>query len=704
MRFMDVRSKLLMIVTLVGLVAASLHVPYCIVHGESQTGTVTASVLNVRTGPGTNYTVAGKLLLGATVTVISDAGNGWYKIGYTSGGVAYEGYVSRNYISIGGQPTGADSGEPSTDVQGNQSSPSGVTDFETELSAQGFPESYKSYLRKLHETYPNWKFVAVKTGLDWNTVIENEKNVQGSIKNTVQGTAGAPHYNWRSTEVGYNWATDTWSVYDGSNWYAASKQLIAYYMDPRNCLDSNYIFEFESLNYIENGQSSAGVEALLAGSFMSNAIPKGSKVTYSQIMMNAGVSSGVSPYHIASRIKQEVGTKVGTVTSGTNQTYPGIYNFYNIGAFDSATESAAIKGLKWAATAGSYGRPWTTPEKSIVGGAGYIGSSYINKGQNTLYFEKFNVVNKTSGLYKHQYQTNIQAPSVEGYKISSAYSIAGMKSGTITFNIPVYDNMPEARCTKPADSGNPNNWLKSLSVAGYTLTPTFGVNATDDYQLIVGANVDSVKLTASTVNAKASVSGTGTLKLNQGMNQFDVNVKAQNGNVRTYHLTIVRGQADGGSPAQEEVTQQESISSVSPDISFSGRYQLAEGVLSGVAAGTDVSTFITGLGASAGTTVTVYKADGKTVQSGSLGTGNVVEVVKGTQKQRYIVIIYGDVNGDGSITALDLLKVQKHILKTSVLTGYYLQAANVKRSGNSVTALDLLKIQKHIIGAAKITQ
>ena len=701
MRFMDVRSKLLMIVTLVGLVAASLHVPYCIVHGESQTGTVTASVLNVRTGPGTNYTVAGKLLLGATVTVISDAGNGWYKIGYTSGGVSYEGYVSRNYISIGGQPAGADGGEPSANVQGGQGSASGVTDFETELSAQGFPESYKSYLRKLHETYPNWKFVAVKTGLDWNTVIENEKNVQGSIKNTVQGTASAPHYNWRSTEVGYNWATDTWSVYDGSNWYAASKQLIAYYMDPRNCLDSNYIFEFESLNYIENGQSSAGVEALLAGSFMSNAIPKGSKVTYSQIMMNAGASSGVSPYHIASRIKQEVGTKVGTVTSGTNQTYPGIYNFYNIGAFDSATESAALKGLKWAATPGSYGRPWTTPEKSIVGGAGYIGSSYINKGQNTLYFEKFNVVNKTSGLYKHQYQTNIQAPSVEGYKISSAYSSAGMKSGTITFNIPVYDNMPEARCTKPADSGNPNNWLKSLSVSGYSLTPTFGVNTTDDYQLIVGADVASVKLTASTVNAKASVSGTGTLKLNQGMNRFDVNVKAQNGNVRTYHLTIVRGQAEGGSPSQGEVTPSSPVSS---DISFSGRYQLAEGILSGVAAGTDVGTFITGLGASAGTTVTVYKADGKTVQSGSLGTGNVVEIVKGTQKQQYVVIIYGDVNGDGSITALDLLKVQKHILKTSVLTGYYLQAANVKRSGNSVTALDLLKIQKHIIGAAKITQ
>lgn len=692
MRLMRVRNKLLLILTVAGLIAVLFKAP-CIVHGENQTGTVTASVLNVRTGPGTNYTVAGKLLLGATVTVIADAGNGWYKIGYTASGVAYEGYVSQSYIAVGGQTGNTGSGESSSANSG---------DFEAELSAQGFPESYKTYLRKLHETYPNWKFVAVKTGLDWNTVIENEKNVQGSIKNTVQGTSSAPHYNWRSTEVGYNWATDTWSVYDGKNWYAASKQLIAYYMDPRNCLDANYIFEFESLNYVENGQNVSGVEALLAGSFMANAIPKGSAVTYSQIMMNAGASSGVSPYHIASRIKQEVGTKVGTVTSGTNATYPGIYNFYNIGAYDSATGSAAVSGLKWAAAAGSYGRPWTTPEKSIVGGAGYIGSSYINKGQNTLYFEKFNVVNNTSGLYKHQYQTNIQAPTVEGYKISSAYNSAGMKSGTITFNIPVYENMPESRCTKPADSGNPNNWLKSLSVAGYTLTPTFGVNATNDYQLIVGADVTSVKLSASTVNSKASVSGTGTLKLVNGMNQFDINVTAQNGNVRTYHLTIVRGSVDGGNTVPSE--GQTATPPAASGISFSGGYQMVDGMLSGVAAGTDVSTFIKNLGASAGSSVTVYKADGKTVQSGRVGTGNIIVVTNGTVKQQYVAIIYGDVNGDGNITALDLLKVQKHILKSAELTGYYLQAANVKKSGSSVSALDLLKIQKHIIGAARITQ
>ena len=685
MRYMR-KSKIYMLFVTILFTAVCLTGVACHVRGESQTGTVTASVLNVRTGPGTNYTIAGKLNQGSTVTVVADAGNGWYKISYVSGTTTYEGYVSQAYISLG---TGSSS--PGT-------ADTSTADFEAELTAQGFPESYKPYLRALHASYPNWKFVAVHTGLDWNTVIESERNVQGSVKNTVQGTASAPHYNWRSTEVGYNWGTDKWAVYDGTNWYAASRELIAYYMDPRNCLDANYIFEFESLNYVEGGQSQTGVEALLTGTFMAGAIPSGSTGTYAQIIMSAGASSGVSPYHLASRIKQEVGTKLGTGTSGTNKTYPGIYNFYNIGAYDSATGDAALNGLKWAATTGSYGRPWTSAEKSIVGGAGYIGSSYINKGQNTLYFEKFNVVNTASGLYKHQYQTNVQAPTVEGYRIASAYNSAGMKSGTISFNIPVYLNMPDSRCTKPADSGSPNNWLKSLTVTGYTLTPTFDVNTVNDYQLIVGADVASVQLSAATVNAKATIKGTGTITLQNGANQVDVQVTAQNGSVRTYHLTIVRGSLDA-SGQQPEDTQ-----AGTGTIAFNGSLTVANDLCTGVQPKTDAATFTAQLGASAGSVVTVLEADGKTPETGAVGTGDVVVVTNGTQTQQFTVIVYGDVNGDGSITALDLLKVQKHILKSTELTGCHLQAANVKKSGTTVTALDLLKLQKHIIGAAMLAQ
>ncbi len=58
---------------------------------------------------------------------------------------------------------------------------------------------------------------------------------------------------------------------------------------------------------------------------------------------------------------------------------------------------------------------WNTRVKSIQGGAVKIGSNYINKGQNTLYFEKFNVVNKCP-YYFHQYMANVTAALTEGQK------------------------------------------------------------------------------------------------------------------------------------------------------------------------------------------------------------------------------------------------------------------------------------------------
>ena len=59
-----------------------------------------------------------------------------------------------------------------------------------------FPESYRPYLEKLAEKYPNWKFVALYTDLDWNYVIDQEnvfgknlvpKNYIDRWKNTTPG-------------------------------------------------------------------------------------------------------------------------------------------------------------------------------------------------------------------------------------------------------------------------------------------------------------------------------------------------------------------------------------------------------------------------------------------------------------------------------------------------------------------------------------
>ena len=64
-----------------------------------KTGTVTADVLNVRSGAGTNYSKQGTLTYGAKVEILSESGS-WYKVKYTSSGVSKNGYVHKDYIKV----------------------------------------------------------------------------------------------------------------------------------------------------------------------------------------------------------------------------------------------------------------------------------------------------------------------------------------------------------------------------------------------------------------------------------------------------------------------------------------------------------------------------------------------------------------------------------------------------------------------------
>lgn len=222
-------------------------------------------------------------------------------------------------------------------------------------------------------------------------------------------------------------------------------------MDPRNFLDGRGIFQFESLAYNKISHTQSGVESILKNTPMYNKtfsypddVTNTTKsMKYSQAFMAAADTSGVSPYHLASRVKQEVvisPTTMSDSVSGTRSGYTGIYNFYNIGATNTTSGSAVNNGLKWASTGTSYLRPWNSRYRSIVGGAIYIGEKYINVGQNTSYLQKFNVTEKNR--YNHQYMSNIEAPNSEATKTASAYS-ATLNEMTLVFSIPVYTNMPE---------------------------------------------------------------------------------------------------------------------------------------------------------------------------------------------------------------------------------------------------------------------
>ncbi len=511
------------------------------IKASAKTGVVTADSLNVRTGAGTNNSIITSISEGTSVTINGSAsdssGQTWYKI--TANGTT--GYVSSWYIDVVDSGSTASSSSTTT-TKTTTTASTGMSDkeFESYMKSQGFPESYKPMLREMHKDHPNWIFMAQKTGLDWDYVLSEE---------CVLGRSLVPSYaldSWKSMKEGaYDYATGTWYGLDGS-WVQASDEIIAYYLDPRNFLDDTNIFMFENLSYNPNVHNIEGVKAILADTFMKGSFTApdtGVKYSYAQTFMDAAAQSGVSPYHLAARCRNEQGVSGAPQSLGTTPGYEGYYNFFDVQAFATAKLTAAQMGCKYAMTTNpTYMLPWTNQYKSIVGGSIFLGTGYISKEQDTLYLQKFDVADGGNGLFFHQYMTCIFGQATEAVSLKNAYSDKVLASA-MEFKIPVYNNMPDTICYKPGSENNNNNYLKSLSVKGQKLSPTFSTY-TQDYKLTVDNSVSSIKVSAATSDSGAKVSGTGTKSLKVGKNTIKLTVTAPSGVKRVYTLAVTRKEAE----------------------------------------------------------------------------------------------------------------------------------------------------------------
>ncbi len=544
--------------------------------------------VKLRTGGGDSYkyltnakgstiSLSNKKAVTITKEVTDSKGKKWFKVSFTVSSVKYSGYILASQILIKSTasvtptptvtpkptasptptpkatatPTPTPVISPSASITPVPTSSGALSDeeFELKLDEEGFPDSYKPYLRELHQLYPTWVFEAYQTGLDWDTVIQKESALGINLISNGKGV------EWKSLETGaYNWSTDSFIPFDGSTWVTPSKEALEYYMDPRNFLNDKGIFQFELLIYKSEYQNVTGVEGILYNTPLHNTTytcqddsGKDVEYTYSETFIKAAEYSGVSPYHLASRSKQEVVTGTTSLSSsvtGLVSGLEGLYNFYNIGAYNSTVAGGAVaNGLKYAKNGttnqslnGLYLIPWDNPYASIVGGAYIIGSNYINRGQDTTYLQKFNVT--PTSTYSHQYMANIEAPNAEAKKTFAAYS--GMTDIPIAFAIPVYDNMPGAASPVPETAYNPNNWLKTLKVDGYSLTPTFDLKKDQTYSLIVNENAKTINVSATAVSKKAGVSGTGKISLKEGNNEVIITVTAEKGDIREYLINVVR--------------------------------------------------------------------------------------------------------------------------------------------------------------------
>jgi len=562
--------------------------------------------------------------------------------------------------------------------------------LKTEFQNAGFPKSYWNDLAVMKTAHPNWSFVALETNLDWNYVVKSESNVG---INLVQGDEG-----YRSTLGGsYNYYTDAFKVFEGSTWYAVNSDTVAYYMDPRNFLTDMYVFQFESLVSNPEIQTIKGVKSVLGENYLS---------AYSIDFITAAEKSGVSSIYLAALAYQEVGG--GSVaTSGEGFTYNplntkyaslqglwidgGFYNVYNIGAGTdkSPAQNSVVYARGGADGSGtSYGRPWDTMKKAIEGGAEFIGSEYITKGQYNIYLKKFNVISTYWDAFGHQYQSNIKAAADEGNNVYRSYNSLNLLDSNFIFSIPVYNNMPEMVSTLP-NKGNPNNYLSNLKINDVDVEGFDGADT--NYTIHVSNEVKVANITANTVNSNATIKNTGKKDLVVGDNKFEIVVTAQNGAKKTYNLNIVRSKNTSGEPTIDEIVNNSGVKS-------DGTY------FSGFEIDTNSQTLVDKIKSlNPDAVVKVTDSNGTVKTNKSLATGDKISITSAGETKTYIIVIRGDTSGNGKIDALDLLKVQKHILDVTDLSGAYLKAGDANNDGK-INPLDLLIIQKHILGVSSIKQ
>ena len=592
--------------------------------------------LNVRSGPSTEHEIIQKLPKDTFVNITGRTkdsnGRDWYRLNVNG----YVGYAVKDYIELIEIPTTPDEA------------------FEATLAP--FPESYKEKLRILHALHPTWLFTPLETGLSWETLMKNEC-VTG--RNLLQSPKA-----WLSYDKGaYDWENKEWYTFDSGGWSQACIEVIAHYLDPRNFFDSN-IYQFLVLSDDGSEVKPEVINEILKGTFMHDA-KCNDELTYAEGIISAGKEAGASPYMLAARIVLEQGSKGNALAHGSVSGYEGYYNHFDIGAYRHSGNSAILNGAIYAKKKG-----WDTAYKALVGGAQFLVKSYVGVGQNTLYLQKFDVVDGGNGLYGHQYMTNVSAATTECATLRTAIEKAGADSSALTFLIPVYSDMPEISQSLPLRTGNANNYLTSLSVEGSKIdfdmyTQTYEV-FTENTQVVISAKSS---------DPSATVEGIGSITLEAGITEATVTVTATNGLKREYKIIF-------SSTAEKNLTTE---------------YEASSSFIRGVETGTLLSDFKTKI-QTTGYTLKYTDASGnEKADDQIMMTGDCVRLFYNEKEERVLkVVIYGDSSGDGKISLADLLKTQKHILGLNKLESEYFNAADLNKDG-VLKLYDLLQCQKTIL-------
>lgn len=577
--------------------------------------------------------------------------------------------------------------------------------YTNELKQKKFPDSYIPYLLEVHARNPKWKFTAELINLDFNTVVANEAYTS---RNLLEKAYFSENYLSMGLNS-YDILTDTFiQDPDEDGYYNASTEAIAYYLDPRTYLNERYIFAFETLYYNSMHDSNMVKKILSAQTFwpsVYNGFP--SNVYDDVIKASNSENANISAIHVASRIKQEISwisdtdPRLGGKFKVDGVEHSGYYNFFNIDVWGT---DKITRGMKYA-----MNNSWDTPYEAILGGAKFIREGYIGVNQDTVYYQKFDV-STTNGHYDHQFMQNLGAVAQEtGIARGMYVSFGNYLDQEIEFVIPVYNNMSNYAVTSPT-LGNPNNYLKDLTIDGKTIDG-FVYDKTS-YDITLPSTTNSIVIDATKINANASVKGTGTIKID-GNKKIEVVVTAESGRNRTYTINITKQQSSNNDdntgdnntgdnntgnnnpPVVEEVAMSTILNN--SGLKYNNNFMF------GVQENTGISTVVENIKDVSKTASVTIKDKNGNAKSGVFKTGDTITISNNKETKTFSIVMYGDVNGDGKINKDDCLTILRQLKGYTKLDGAFKEAGDANKSGK-IDKDDCLAILRQLKGYTNLNK
>lgn len=519
----------------------------------------------------------------------------------------------------------------------------------------------KEMLQNLKNKYPNWNFKILYTDIEWKDAITNEYVGHG---NSPRNLVPANNVNYDGA-----WICNTCGAektYDSGNWNCASESAIGYMMDARNSVNYTDIFQFMELSYTECDIQT--IKTMVANTFLNND-------SYINAIVQSAQKYNVNAYYIVARILQEQGKTGSTLSQGNgyNGQYVGVYNVFNIGANGNGKENVILNGLKTAQSKG-----WTTMESAITGGVEIIAQSYIARGQNTLYFQKFDVENSDGNLYWHQYMQNILAAQKEGQTLRKTFESVGSANAGYTFIIPLFKNMPATAVTRPSTTSS--NVPTNAELVRVNVTGTLYLRDQPKKSATKVCYVVKDEIITRLEKATEKVDGTYWDYVMASNGKKGYAARETYDYESTYKLYLVPINSGDEELEDTSIVKNEKI-----------KIDTKNNEVKTIPNAT-VNDFANLLGQD----IVAKNANGEILSSDAkLSTGCVINDI-------YTISVLGDVNGDGEINSGDLLVIQKDLLNVKKIEiNCKKTSADVNQDGE-INSADLLKIQKQLLGVSKI--